>query len=363
MMKAAVLYEPKTSLKIEQFDLPETGPDQVLVRLVASGVCHSDWHVVKGDWPHIPLPTILGHEGAGVVEDVGKAVSGIKVGDHVILTWKLSCGVCEMCQQGYPNLCERPPDTRYLPRLHDSQEPMQKMVGLGTFGTYTVVPQEAAIPIDKAMPLEQASLLGCGVMTGVGAAINTAKVQPGRSVAVFGCGGVGLNVIQGAALASAEPIIAVDILDNKLDLAKLFGATHTINSAREDPVERIREITGGPGAHYAFEAIGLVSQPFVQSILCTRKRGVTIYVGHAPFNTPVELDARMLMHEKMVMGSYYGTARPHIDFPRLIKLYQSGKLKLDELVTRRYPLEQVNDAFEALARGEVARSVLNISEV
>jgi S-(hydroxymethyl)glutathione dehydrogenase/alcohol dehydrogenase len=361
-MKAAVLYEPKTPLKIEQFDLPETGPDQVLVRLVASGVCHSDWHVAKGDWPHIPIPTILGHEGAGVVEEVGDAVGSIKVGDHVILTWKLSCGVCEMCQQGYPNLCERPPDTRYLPRLHGRPETMNKMVGLGTFGTYTVVPQEAAIPIDKAMPLEQASLLGCGVMTGVGAVINTARVQPGRSVAVFGCGGVGLNVIQGAALAGAEPIIAVDILDNKLELAKLFGATHTINSGHEDPVERIREITGGLGAHYAFEAIGLVSQPFVQSILCTRKRGVTIYVGHAPFNTPVELDARMLMHEKMVMGSYYGTARPHIDFPRLIKLYQSGKLKLDELVTRRYPLEQVNEAFEALARGEVARSVLTIGE-
>jgi S-(hydroxymethyl)glutathione dehydrogenase/alcohol dehydrogenase len=361
-MKAAVLYEVKTPLQIEEFDLPPVGPDQVLVRLVASGVCHSDWHVVKGDWPHIPIPAILGHEGAGVVEETGQAVTGVKTGDHVILTWKLSCGVCEMCQQGYPNLCDRPPDTRYLPRLRRTQEPMNKMVGLGTFGTYTVVPQEAVIPIDPDMPLEQASLLGCGVMTGVGAVINTAKVQPGRSVAVFGCGGVGLNCIQGAALAGAEPIIAVDILDNKLELSRLFGATHTINSAREDPVARIREISGGPGVHYAFEAIGLVSDPFVQTILCTRKRGVTVYVGHAPFNTPVALDARMLMHEKTVIGSYYGTARPHVDFPRLIKLYQAGKLKLDELVTRRYPLEQVNDAFQALANGEVARSVLTVGE-
>jgi S-(hydroxymethyl)glutathione dehydrogenase/alcohol dehydrogenase len=361
MIKAAVLYEPKTPLKIEQFELPETGRDQVLVRLVASGVCHSDWHVAKGDWPHIPIPAILGHEGAGVVEEVGPEVRSIKAGDHVILTWKLSCGICEMCQQGYPNLCDLPPDTRALPHFPGSDRTMNKMVGLGTFATYTVVPQAAVVPIDKEMPLEQASLIGCGVMTGVGAVVNTAKVQPGRSVAVFGCGGVGLNVIQGAALVGAEPIIAVDIRDNKLEMAKLFGATHTVNASQEDPVARIQEISGGPGAHYAFEAIGLIGEPFVQSILCTRKRGVTVYVGHAPFNTPVALDARMLMHEKTVIGSYYGTARPHIDFPRLIKLYQAGKLKLDELVTRKYPLEGINDAFQALADGEVARSVLSLA--
>lgn len=357
-MKAAVLYEAKTPLKVEDFDLPETGSGQVLVKLMASGVCHSDWHVAKGDWPHIPIPTILGHEGAGIVEEVGANVRGIQKGDHVVLTWKLSCGVCEMCQRGFPNLCDLPPDTSGLPRLRGTGQTMNKMVGLGTFGTYTLVSQESVVPIDKDVPLEQASLIGCGVMTGVGAIVNTAKVEPGCSVAVFGCGGVGLNCIQGAALVGAEPIIAVDILDNKLEMARLFGATHTVNASQEDPVARIQEISGGPGAHYAFEAIGLSGEPFVQSILCTRKRGMTVYVGHAPFNTPVALDARMLMHEKMVIGSYYGTARPHVDFPRLIKLYKTGKLKLDELVTRVYSLEEVNDAFEALAKGEVARSVL-----
>jgi Zn-dependent alcohol dehydrogenase len=198
-------------------------------------------------------------------------------------------------------------------------------------------------------------------MTGVGAVVNTAKVQPGRSVAIFGCGGVGLNVIQGAVLVGAEPIIAVDIRDNKLEMARQFGATHTVNASVEDPVSRIQEISGGPGVHYAFEAIGLSGEPFLQSILCTRKRGVTVFVGHAPFNTPIPLDARMLMHEKTVIGSYYGTARPHTDFPRLIQLYKSGKLKLDELVTRTYPLERVNDAFEALAKEEVARSVLTLA--
>ena len=361
-MKAAVLYKVKTPLKIEEFDLPDTGPDQVRVRLVASGVCHSDWHVAKGDWPHIPVPTILGHEGAGVVEEVGANVNGIQAGDHAILAWKLGCGLCEMCQEGYPNLCDLPPDTRGLPKFQGRSKTMNKMLGLGTFGAYTVVPKEAIIPIDKDVPLELASLLGCAVMTGVGAVINTAKVQPGKSVAVFGCGGVGLNCIQGAALVGADPIIAIDIRDHKLETAKLFGATHTINAADDDPVPLIQKISGGPGAHYAFEAIGLVAEPFVQSILCTRKRGLTVYVGHAPFDTPVALDARMLMHEKMVMGSYYGTARPHIDIPRLIKLYQAGKLKLDELVSRTYSLEQINEAFEALEKGEVARSILSISK-
>ena len=360
-MKAAVLYELKTPLKIENFDLPETGPDQVRVRLVASGVCHSDWHVIKGDWPHVPIPTILGHEGAGIVEDLGTQVSGIREGDHVILTWKRSCGRCEMCQRGFPNLCDLPPNTQGLPRFQGSDQTMDKLVGLGTFSTHTVVPQDSIIPIDEDVPLEQAALVGCGVMTGVGAVINTAQVQPGSSVAIFGCGGVGLNCIQGAVLAGAEPIIAVDIRDNKLEMAKEFGATHTVNASQEDPVARIQEISGGPGVHYAFEAIGLTGEPFLQSIQCTRKRGVTVFVGHAPHNTPVEMDARMLMHEKSIIGSYYGTAHPHVDFPRLIRLYRAGKLKLDELVSRVYPLEGVNDAFDALAKGEVARSVLSLA--
>ena len=357
-MKAAVLYEINTPLKIEEFDLPDTGPNQVRVRIVASGVCHSDWHVVKGDWPHIPIPTILGHEGAGVVEEVGSQVSGVREGDHVILSWKRSCGYCEMCQKGFPTLCELPPDTSTLPRFPGERRTMEKMAGLGTFGTHALIPQDAVIPIDKDMPFAQAALIGCGVMTGVGAAINTAQVQQGSSVAVFGCGGVGLNCIQGAAIAGAEPIIAVDVRDNKLEMGKRFGATHTVNASQEDAVARIQELSGGPGVHYAFEAIGITGEPFLQAIQCTRRRGITVFVGHAPEGTPVALDARMLMHEKTVIGSYYGSARPHVDFSRLIRLYKAGKLNLDELVTRKYPLEGVNEAFEALGRGEVARSVL-----
>ena len=360
-MKAAVLYDINTPLQIEQFMLPDIADDQVRVRLVASGVCHSDWHVIKGEWPFVPIPTILGHEGAGVVEEIGSAVGNVQVGDHVVLSWKRNCGLCEMCQVGYPNLCDEPHDQRGLPYFPGSERTMAKFNGLGTFSTETIVPQDVVIPIDKEIPFQQAALVGCGVMTGVGAALNTANVQPGKSVAVFGCGGVGLNVIQGAAIAGAEPIIAVDIMDNKLELGKQFGATHTVNSAQVDPVEAIRDLTDGQGVHYAFEAIGLVPDPFKQAILCTRKRGVTVFVGHAPEGTPVDFDARMLMPEKLVIGSMYGTCRPRVDFPRLLSLYKAGRLKLDELVTRVYPLEEVNAAFEALGKGEVARSVLDLT--
>ena len=357
-MRAAVLYEPRTPLRVEEFDLPDVGLTQVRVRLAASGVCHSDWHVVKGDWPHIPVPSILGHEGAGIVEEVGAEVTAVMPGDHVVLSWKRNCGMCEMCQRGYPNLCDATPDERGRPHFHGSERIMDKMLGLGTFGTETIVPEDVVIPIDEDVPLGTAALVGCGVMTGVGAVINTAQVEPGMSVAVFGCGGVGLNCIQGAALVGADPIIAVDIRDNKLEMARTFGATHVIDAAQEDPVARIRAITGGPGAHYAFEAIGLTPEPFIQSIECTRKRGVTVFVGHAPFNTPVTLDARILMPEKMVIGSMYGTARPRIDFPRLLQLYKDGRLRLDELISREYALDDVNEAFAALERGEVARSIL-----
>ena len=357
-MKAAVLYEPKTPLSIEELDLSEPGPGEVLVRMMASGVCHSDWHVVKGEWPNVPLPSVLGHEGAGIVESVGPNVTSLKPGTHVILSWKTSCGLCEMCQKGWPNLCDSSPVAGSRPTARTTETPINQMAGLGTFGSYTVVPEVAAVPIDEDVPFPQAALVGCGVTTGVGAAINTARVQPGTTVAVFGCGGVGLNCIQGSAIAGATTIIAVDLLDSKLELGLEFGATHTINAASEDPVERIRELTGGAGAHYAFEAIGLVEKPFVQSVLCTRKRGITVWVGHAPVNTPVTIDARALMPEKTIIASMYGSARPHIEFPRLLNLYKAGKLKLDELITRSFPLEEVNSAFEVLARGEVARSVL-----
>ena len=357
-MKGAVLYEANTPLKVEQMDLDEPGPGEVMISMQASGVCHSDWHVVKGEWANVPLPSVLGHEGAGIVEAVGPEVTRVKQGDHVILSWMPSCGLCEMCQKGRVAVCENPPRGTAKARVRGSGAEIELLSGLGTFGSYSVVPQEAAIPIDHDMPFPQASLVGCGVMTGVGAAINTAQVQPGTSVAVFGCGGVGLNCIQGSRIAGATKIIAVDLLDNKLDLAREFGATHTVNASKTDAVEEIKSLTGGHGVHYAFEAIGLVEAPFVQAIKATRHRGITVWVGHAPLDTPVTIDARILMMEKTVIGSMYGSARPHIDFPRLIDLYRSGQLRLDELITRSFPVEEVNSAFDVLSKGEVARSVL-----
>ncbi len=360
LIQAAVLHTPNTLLDIMEFELPPLKANELEVRLVASGVCHSDWHVVKGEWPHQELPCILGHEGAGIVEAVGDNIQDIRVGDHVILSWKPSCGYCESCQKGHPVMCSLEHDQSTAPLSLDTGQPMIKMNALGTFSTRTVVQRSNAVPIDKDMPLDKAALIGCGVMTGVGAVINTAAVEPGSSVAVFGCGGVGLNCIQGARLANAYPIIAVDLLDNKLDMAREFGATHVVNAGREDPVERIRAITGGPGAHYAFEAIGLTAAPFIQSLECTRSRGVTVYVGHAPVDTELKMDARMWIAEKTVIGSLYGSARTQIDFPRIVQLYKEGRLQIDELVSREFPLTGVNDAFEVLARGEVARSILHM---
>ena len=360
-MQAAIAFEPQGQVTVEEVELNKPGHAEVLVRLMASGVCHSDWHILKGEWGTQLFPVILGHEGAGVVEAVGDGVTTPQVGDHVILSWRTNCGMCEMCQKGWPVLCDRSPGVAAKPILKGREQSLGLAGGLGTFAEYALVHQNATVVIDRDIPFPQASLVGCGVTTGVGAAINTAGVVPGATCAVFGCGGVGLNVIQGCRIAGASQIIAVDMLDNKLEMAKKFGATDTVNASQVDPVEAIKELTGGPGVHYAFEAIGLVEAPFLQSIQCTRKRGVTIWVGHAPLNTIVKIDARTIMQEKMVMGSMYGSARPQIELPRLLRLYQEGKLMLDELITKSYPLSGANEAFAALSRGEVARSVLQLA--
>ena len=357
-MKGAVLYEYNKPVVVEEMELGDPGHGEVLVDMKASGVCHSDWHVVKGEWWDIPIPVVLGHEGAGVVRAVGPGVTNVTEGDHVILSWMPSCGLCEACQIGRPNVCYKQPRAKATARVKRTGDDVPFLSGLGTMSSLAIVSEMAAVPVDRTMPFPQASLIGCGVTTGVGAAINTARVHPGSTVAVFGAGGVGLNVIQGARIAGATMIISIDLLDSKLELAKQFGATHTINAKDGDPVEAIKDLTGGLGVHYAFEAIGLVAEPFVQAIHATRSRGTTVWVGHAPLETPVTIDARDLMWEKTVIGSMYGSARPHIDFPRLISLYQSGQLMLDELITRSFPVEEVNEAFRVLANGEVARSVL-----
>ena len=356
--KAAILRGPGTPLAVETVIVDEPGPGQVRVKLSACGLCHTDLSVLQSVLPQAD-PLVLGHEGAAIVEAVGPGVTNVVPGDHVILSWRSQCGYCEMCQVGWPALCTNIQYPKERPTLRGSGTQINQMVGIGSFGSYQIAHESAAVPIDKDIPFPQAALVGCGVTTGVGAAINTAKVQPGTTAAIFGAGGVGLNVIQGCAIAGATTIIAVDLLDFKLDLAKEFGATHTINASQDDPVAKIKELTGGHGAHYAFEAIGLVEQPFIQSIQCTRPRGISVWVGHAPHGTPVTIDARDLMLEKTIIGSMYGSSQPMVTFPRLLDLYKSGKLKLDELISRTYPVEQINEAFEALGNGEVARSTLS----
>jgi S-(hydroxymethyl)glutathione dehydrogenase/alcohol dehydrogenase len=352
-MKAAVLREVKQPLVIEEVALDEPGPGQVMVKTSAAGICHSDLHFIEGLWP-VPLPAVLGHEAAGIVERVGPDVDYVAPGDHVILLFIPFCGTCRYCTIGRPNLCSH--GRSMTPTLHIGDRAVAPFLSMSSFAEYMVVPQNGLVKIRTDVPLDRAALVGCGVMTGVGAAINTAKVQPGSACAVIGAGGVGLNVIQGCVLAGAEKVIAVDIHPNKLEMAREFGATHFVDASKEDPVAKVRELTGG-GVDYAFEAIGL-PQAITQAFDMVRAGGEAIVVGMAPLGSEATISAPAFLTEKVLRGCIYGSARPRFDMPRLLDLYMVGKLKLDELVSRTYPLEGINDAFEAMKNGEVARSVI-----
>ncbi len=365
--KAAVLHEAGQKLDVREVDVaaPKTG--EVLVRMAAGGVCHSDLHVMQGKLM-ASLPAILGHEGSGVIAEVGPGVKSVKPGDHVLPLWRLSCGDCEYCANGRPALCAAGMQIRMTGRLADGTsrfsmdgKELKHFAGVSTFAQYSVIPERAVLKIPDDIPLEKAALLGCGVITGVGAVINCARVKPGSAVAVFGAGGVGLNVVQGAALAGAEKIIAVDLLDGKLDMARKFGATHTVNAAKGDPVEQVRALTGGRGVDYAFEVVGL-PKTVRQAYDSLAKRGMAIAVGVSPTTAEVSVPLlSMVFEERVLTGSMYGSAVPRVDIPKLIDLYRVGKLKVDELLTRTYPLEQINVAYEALERGEVARSVVTFA--
>ena len=352
-MKAAILREAKKPLVIEEVTLDEPGPGQVMVKTAASGVCHTDLYFIDGTWP-MRTPAILGHEAAGVVERVGEGVTYVEPGDHVILLFVPFCGKCRNCTTGRPNLCGEGGIRSQT--LHIGDQAVAPFVSMSSFAEYMVVPEGGLVKIRDEVPLDKAALVGCGVMTGVGAAINTAKVQPGTTCAVIGTGGVGLNVIQGCALAGAERIIAIDIHPNKLEMAREFGATHFVDASKEDPVEKVRELTDG-GADYAFEVIGL-PKAIVQAFDMVRSGGEAIIVGMAPLGSEAPISAVAFLQEKVLRGCMYGSTRPRYDMPRLLDLYMAGKLKLDELVSRTYPLEGINDAFAAMQNGEVARSVI-----
>jgi len=363
-MKAAVLYAPGQALQVEELDLGAPQRGEVRVRLVASGLCGTDLHVLDGTLG-APLPAVLGHEGAGVVEEVGDGVITVEPGDHVVLLWRASCGRCLYCLSGRPALCDLGLRIRSTGRMLDGRSRLWRgdqeifhFLGVSAFAEACVVPEAAVVRIRRDVPLDRAVLLGCAVLTGVGAVFNAAAPPPGSRVAVFGAGGVGLNVVQGAALLSASTIIAVDVVPQKLALARQFGATHVIDARDGDAVEAIRDVTGGIGVDYSFEAIGSV-RVSEQAVAAVRKGGMAVLVGLAPQGSTVSFDALALtQQEKTIRGSLYGSARPQIDIPRLLDLYMAGRLKLDELVTARYPLTAINDAVAALRTGTVARCLI-----
>ena len=360
-MKAAVLYEKFQPLVVEELTLDAPGPREALVKLAASGVCHSDLHYLKGDREHA-MPVVLGHEGAGIVEEVGPGVTYAKPDDHVVLSFVPSCGQCLYCIKGRQNLCE----ARYgmrgamldgTRRLHKGQQEINHFNGLSTFGEYAVVPEDSLVLVREDAPLEKVALIGCGVPTGVGAVIHTAKVRPGSKVVVIGAGGVGLNVLQGAALAGADTIIAVDIHGSKLEHSLQFGATHLVNGATEDVVEAVRDVTNGEMADYAFEVIGS-TLAINQALATTKRGGVTVVVGVTPAGAELTIDPDFLHQDRILMGCTYGSCYPRADMPMLVDLYMSRKLKLDELISRTFKLEEINTAFDLLDQGEVARSII-----
>jgi S-(hydroxymethyl)glutathione dehydrogenase/alcohol dehydrogenase len=358
-MKAAVMRALKTPLAIEDLDVSSPGPREVLVRTVATGVCHSDLHVLEGALPS-PLPTVLGHEPAGVVELVGSEVRQFVPGDHVIGCLSAFCGHCEYCLAGRPNLCGGEATMRAPaeePRLRRHDEAIAQFAHLSAFAERMLVHENALVKIRPDMPLDRAALIGCGVTTGLGAALNTARVRAGCSAVVIGCGGVGLSIIQGCRLAGAARIIAADTNAWKRDLAIQLGATDALDPSGGNPVAAVVEMTAG-GVDYAFEAIGLPST-VRQAVRMTRKGGTTVMVGVVPMGTNVELPgADIVLREKRILGSMMGSNRFRIDMPRYVDLYLQGQLKLDEMISARLPLERVNDALDALRQGTAARSVL-----
>jgi NDMA-dependent alcohol dehydrogenase len=361
--KAVICREVGQPVVVENVSVEPPRHGEVTIKLAACGVCHSDLSATNGTLP-LPPPVVLGHEGAGEIVAVGEGVTSFAIGDHVLSSFVSMCGKCRWCQTGRPQLCDQAAKAGFtLPdgtnRFRDAAgNPLNIFSGCGVMAEYATLHIDNVVKIDAGMPLDKAALIGCGVMTGVGAAVNTAKVEPGSATVVFGCGGVGLNAIQGCAIAGARIIVAVDTVDAKLEMAKAFGATHTLNAkSEENVVKALKKLTEG-GADFAFECVGL-GEIAAQAYGCLRKGGTAVVVGvAAPKDTTTIRTATLTFEEKTLKGSYFGSARPQQDFPRLIGLYRSGRLKLDELITRTYTIDEAPQAFADLAAGRNARGVI-----
>ena len=360
---AAVLREQGKPLTIEplELDAPEAG--EVLVEVKAAGVCHSDLHPARGDWP-VPLPMVLGHEGAGVVRAVGPGVTRVATGDVVVFCWAPPCGVCPPCRSGHSVLCDRLDKTAYkhrLPskasRLRSGNDAVAPFLGTACFADHAVIAEEGAIKVPANVPFDVLATLGCAVVTGVGAVMNAARVPAGASVAVIGAGGVGLNVVQGAALSGSAKVIAVDRHEAPLSHARAFGATDVLR-APEKTADAVRGLTDGRGADFVFDTVGSPTT-IVDAIASARKGGTIVVTGLSRMDGVAPVPAfPFVMQEKRLLGSVYGSGNPAKDIPKLAELYQSGKLKLRELVSRTYRLAEINDAFDALDRAAGARGVI-----
>lgn len=359
--RAVVYRELNKPVSIEEVEVLSPSRDEVMVKIAACGVCHSDLSVTNGTIP-MPPDTVLGHEGAGTIVELGEGVTDLKVGDPVAISWIPMCGSCRYCVMGRPWLCDNP--QKHGPMMMDGTSRLRDRNGKELFhfmstavmAEYATLPRRSIIKVDPSLPLECVALVGCAVSTGVGAVLNTARVEPGSTVAVIGAGGVGLNAIQGAALSGARSIVAIDTADEKLEYAKAFGATDLVNPTKDgDAVDKVKSLVRG-GVDYAFECIGM-SQTVAQAFQMLRKGGMAVVVGIAPFSQKVELPAFLFpVTEKILTGSMYGSVRPIVDFPKFLALYRAKKLKLDELITRRYKIEEAVQAFDDMKKN--ARGVI-----
>src|SRR5262245_61626086 len=361
-MKAAVLHAANQQLTIEEVALTKPGPREVLLRTAFAGLCHSDLHFIEGLYPH-PTPCVLGHESAGIVEAVGDGVTYVQPGDHVITCLSVFCGTCPQCVTGHPNLCEDT-NVKMLPgaarrMTWKGGEHMNQLLNLSSFGEQMLVHENSMAKIDPEIPLDRAALVGCGVLTGVGAVFNAAKVEPGSTVAVIGCGGVGLSTVNGAALAGAERLIAIDTQPSKLELAKEFGATDTLNASNADPVQAIREMTGG-GVHYSFEALGSKATA-EQAFGMLRAGGTATIIGMVPYGVKLELHGFDFLRDRTIQGTSMGGNRFRVDMPRLLSLWTQGRLKLDRLISGRIKLGQINEGFAAMKSGAPVRQMIDFA--
>jgi S-(hydroxymethyl)glutathione dehydrogenase / alcohol dehydrogenase len=356
-MKAAVCYEFGKPLVVEDLKIDPPKEGEVKVKIATTAICHSDIHAMRGELGG-KTPFVGGHESSGYIEEVGKGVTAVKIGDPVVVSLLVSCGKCYYCRRGQTHMCSAKWPLETETRLHNKKgnEVMQSM-RTGTFAEYVIVHESQTVKLPGDMPMDSAALLACGVITGFGAVVNRAKVPPMSSCVIIGAGGVGLNSIQGAAISGAYPIIAVDVLDEKLKAAKAFGATHTVNAKKEDPIKAVQSLTGA-GAEYVFVTVGNV-KAIEQAVAMSGPRGMTVIIGLPKFTDMLNVSPFVFIKdERMLTGSYMGTTQLHTDIPKLVTLYQAGVLKLDELITARYPLEKINEAIESVERGEALRNVI-----